>query len=125
MDATNNCARGISSKCPCRPQTGEPRPAASAANHRRVARARAKRAADRALYAENRGFLRKVESLAHVLHARRGPRARRRKASRGEHCLDKAYHTALQQLCQNIVQTQTEEMALMQSWLCAWYGICR
>ena len=43
----------------------------------------------------------------------------------GEHCLDKAYHAELKQLCQNIVETQTEEIALMQSWLCAWYGICR
>ena len=43
----------------------------------------------------------------------------------GEHCLDKAYHAELTQLCQNIIQTQTEEIALMQSWLCAWYGMCR
>ena len=43
----------------------------------------------------------------------------------GEHCLDKAYHAELKALCQNIVETQTEEIALMQSWLCAWYGICR
>ena len=42
----------------------------------------------------------------------------------GEHCLDKAYHAELKQLCQNIVETQTQEIALMQSWLCAWYSIC-
>jgi uncharacterized protein (DUF305 family) len=43
----------------------------------------------------------------------------------GEHCLDRAYHPELRTLCQDIVQTQTAEIALMQSWLCSWYGICR
>jgi len=43
----------------------------------------------------------------------------------GEHCLERAYHEELRQLCENIIATQTEEIALMQAWLCAWYGICR
>lgn len=43
----------------------------------------------------------------------------------GEHCLDKAYHAELKTLCANIIATQREEIAIMQAWLCAWYGICR
>ena len=42
----------------------------------------------------------------------------------GEHCLDKAYHPELIQMCQDIIQAQRQEIDLMQSWLCAWYGIC-
>lgn len=42
----------------------------------------------------------------------------------GEHCLDKAYHAELISLCENIIETQSEEIALMESWLCAWYGRC-
>ena len=43
----------------------------------------------------------------------------------GQHCLDKAYHTELRELCQNIIATQSAEIALMQTWLCQWYGECR
>ena len=43
----------------------------------------------------------------------------------GERCLERAYHEELRELCANIVETQTEEITLLQSWLCAWYGICR
>lgn len=43
----------------------------------------------------------------------------------GEQCLRKAYHRELRELCGDIVETQTEEIALMESWLCAWYDICR
>lgn len=42
----------------------------------------------------------------------------------GLHCLDRAYHQELRELCENIVETQTEEIALMNSWLCDWYGLC-
>ena len=42
----------------------------------------------------------------------------------GEHCLEKAYHPELISMCENIIETQSEEIALMESWLCAWYGIC-
>jgi uncharacterized protein (DUF305 family) len=43
----------------------------------------------------------------------------------GEHCLDNAYHAELKTLCASIIATQREEIAIMQAWLCAWYGICR
>jgi uncharacterized protein (DUF305 family) len=41
----------------------------------------------------------------------------------GVMCLDRAYHADLESLCANIVQTQAEEIALMQSWLCSWYQV--
>jgi uncharacterized protein (DUF305 family) len=43
----------------------------------------------------------------------------------GRHCLDKAYHTDLRELCGNIIRTQSAEIAQMQTWLCQWYGECR
>ena len=43
----------------------------------------------------------------------------------GRHCLDKAYHTELRELCENIIRTQSAEIAQMQTWLCQWYGECR
>jgi uncharacterized protein (DUF305 family) len=44
----------------------------------------------------------------------------------GEQCLDRAYHPELLSLCQNIIVTQTQEIAQMQTtWLCEWYGICK
>jgi len=43
----------------------------------------------------------------------------------GQHCLDKAYHAELRELCQNIITTQSAEIALMETWLCQWYGQCR
>jgi uncharacterized protein (DUF305 family) len=43
----------------------------------------------------------------------------------GRHCLDKAYHTELRELCENIIRTQSAEVAQMQTWLCQWYGKCR
>ena len=42
----------------------------------------------------------------------------------GMHCLERARHEDLIALCENIVQAQTEETALMQAWLCDWYDIC-
>jgi uncharacterized protein (DUF305 family) len=41
-----------------------------------------------------------------------------------EECLDRAYHTELRQLCENIIATQSAEIEQMQSWLCEWYGEC-
>lgn len=41
----------------------------------------------------------------------------------GEICLDKAVHSELKTLCQNIITTQTQEIQEMQSWLLDWYGI--
>jgi uncharacterized protein (DUF305 family) len=42
----------------------------------------------------------------------------------GRQCLDKAYHAELRGLCENIVSTQSAEIAKMQTWLCQWYGEC-
>lgn len=43
----------------------------------------------------------------------------------GRHCLDNAYHTELRELCENIISTQSVEIAQMETWLCRWYGECR
>lgn len=43
----------------------------------------------------------------------------------GETCLRRAYHPELIELCENIIETQTPEIELMQEWLCEWYGICQ
>lgn len=43
----------------------------------------------------------------------------------GEKCLDRAYHPELLGLCQNIIVTQSQEIQMMQTWLCEWYGICK
>ena len=43
----------------------------------------------------------------------------------GETCLRRAYHRELIELCENIIETQTAEIELMQEWLCEWYGICQ
>lgn len=42
----------------------------------------------------------------------------------GEQCVERVFHEALRELCENIIATQTAEIELMQSWLCEWYGIC-
>ena len=43
----------------------------------------------------------------------------------GMHCIDRAYHPELIELCQSIVQMQTEEILLMEQWLCEWYDRCK
>lgn len=43
----------------------------------------------------------------------------------GETCLRRAYHPELIELCENIIETQTAEIELMQEWLCEWYDICQ
>lgn len=43
----------------------------------------------------------------------------------GLHCIDRAYHAELIELCQNMVASQTEEIQLMAGWLCKWYDICK
>lgn len=49
-----------------------------------------------------------------------------RKAIReGETCLRKAYHDELIGLCENIIATQSAEIAQMEQWLCEWYDRCR
>ena len=42
----------------------------------------------------------------------------------GMHCVDHAYHKGLIELCESMVQTQTEEILLMEQWLCEWYDRC-
>lgn len=41
------------------------------------------------------------------------------------HCLDKAAHAELRELCEDIITTQSAEIAQLQTWLCQWYGECR
>lgn len=41
-----------------------------------------------------------------------------------EDCLEEAYHGELMSLCQNIIATQTQEIQMMQAWLCEWYAVC-
>ena len=43
----------------------------------------------------------------------------------GETCLRRAYHPDLIELCEDIIETQTAEIELMQEWLCEWYDICQ
>jgi uncharacterized protein (DUF305 family) len=43
----------------------------------------------------------------------------------GEMCLKRAYHDELKGLCENIIATQSAEIAQMQQWLCEWYDRCR
>jgi uncharacterized protein (DUF305 family) len=40
----------------------------------------------------------------------------------GFRCVRRAHHEELIELCHSIVATQTEEIALMESWLRQWYG---
>lgn len=40
-------------------------------------------------------------------------------------CLDRAAHPELVNLCADIIQVQLDEIRMMESWLCQWYGICR
>ena len=41
-----------------------------------------------------------------------------------ERCLEEAYHTELISMCQNIIVAQSQEIEMMQAWLCEWYGVC-
>lgn len=40
-------------------------------------------------------------------------------------CMEHASHAALVELCQRIIETQSEEITVMQEWLCDWYDRCR
>jgi uncharacterized protein (DUF305 family) len=42
-----------------------------------------------------------------------------------EGCVDRADHADLRELCQGIIETQSAEIAQLESWLCQWYGRCR
>jgi uncharacterized protein (DUF305 family) len=43
----------------------------------------------------------------------------------GARCVERAYHDELLELCHQIIEVQTAEIAQMESWLCDWYGECR
>lgn len=43
---------------------------------------------------------------------------------KAEDCLEEAYHGELINMCQNIIVTQSQEIEMMQAWLCEWYGVC-
>lgn len=40
-------------------------------------------------------------------------------------CLRRAGHHALEDLCRNIVETQSAEIVQLEQWLCRWYDRCR
>jgi uncharacterized protein (DUF305 family) len=42
----------------------------------------------------------------------------------GSTCVDRAYHPEVIALCENIVASQSEQIAQMQTWLGEWYGDC-
>jgi uncharacterized protein (DUF305 family) len=44
-------------------------------------------------------------------------------AAMGTMCIDKAVHPELRALCTDIVAAQTQEIAVMQTWLASWYGV--
>lgn len=42
-----------------------------------------------------------------------------------EKCVDRAYHGELGGLCEGIIETQSAEIAQLETWLCQLYGRCR
>ena len=51
-------------------------------------------------------------------------RHHRQAIEEAETCERRAYHEPLRELCHDMVHTQSEEIELMQDWLCEWYEIC-
>lgn len=43
----------------------------------------------------------------------------------GTHCVRKAYHHHLIEMCEDIIATQLAEIEQMETWLCEWYEICK
>lgn len=41
------------------------------------------------------------------------------------HCVVRAHHDELQDMCAGIITAQLAEIRQMQDWLCTWYGLCR
>jgi uncharacterized protein (DUF305 family) len=39
-------------------------------------------------------------------------------------CIEKAYHDSLVGMRDDMVLAQTEEIRILQTWLCDWYGVC-
>ena len=76
----------------------------------------------------NPGAMRQMEKLAEefeIAFMEEMIKHHRGAIKEGEKCLDKAYHPELLNLCQNIIATQSQEIEMMQTWLCEWYGICK
>ena len=40
-----------------------------------------------------------------------------------EMCVEKALHSELQQMCEDVITSQTGEIVQMQTWLSSWYGV--
>jgi uncharacterized protein (DUF305 family) len=43
----------------------------------------------------------------------------------GLHCQKRAYHQDLIALCEDIVESQLQEIETMEGWLCQWYNHCQ
>ncbi|MGH9184186.1 MAG: DUF305 domain-containing protein [Acidimicrobiales bacterium] len=78
------------------------------------------------------GDMRKMERLASLSGAEleirfMGSMVRhhRKAITEAQTCLKRAYHPELIELCQDIVDTQSEEIAVLESWLCQWYDRCQ
>ena len=52
-------------------------------------------------------------------------RHHRKAITEAEKCLARGYHDELRDLCQGIIETQSAEIAQLETWLCQWYGRCR
>jgi uncharacterized protein (DUF305 family) len=48
----------------------------------------------------------------------------RQAIAEAERCLDRAYHAELRNLCRQIIEAQSAEIAQLEEWLCVWYGRC-
>lgn len=42
-----------------------------------------------------------------------------------ERCVDRAFHSELRDMCEQMIEMQAAEIAQLQSWLCQWYDRCR
>lgn len=42
-----------------------------------------------------------------------------------EKAVQRVFHEELRQLAANIIQSQSQQVAQMRSWLCIWYSVCR
>lgn len=39
-------------------------------------------------------------------------------------CIERASHTELVEMCEEIIETQSAEIVQLRAWLCKWYGMC-
>ena len=78
------------------------------------------------------GDMRKIEKLAalsgaefEIAFMESMIRHHRKAIVEAERCIDRAFHAELRDMCREIIETQSAEIAQMQSWLCQWYDRCR